>query len=57
MGRVGIEALGAVTVAAFAFVMGLAIFYGIKYTHGLRCDKIIEEEGLDIYEHGEACYN
>jgi Amt family ammonium transporter len=57
MGRVGIEALGAVTVAAFAFVMGLAIFCGIKYTHGLRCDKIIEEEGLDIYEHGEACYN
>ena len=22
-----------------------------------RRDKRIEEEGLDIYEHGESCYN
>ena len=54
---VGVQTLGAVTVAAFAFVTGMIIFLGIKYTHGLRCDRIIEEEGLDIYEHGEACYN
>lgn len=54
---VGVQALGAVSVAAFSFVVGMIIFLAIKYTHGLRCDKIIEEEGLDIYEHGEACYN
>ena len=54
---VGIQALGAVAVCAWAFVMGLVVFYGIKYTLGLRCDKRIEEEGLDVYEHGEACYN
>ena len=54
---VGVQTLGAFVVAAFAFVAGMAIFLGIKYTHGLRCDRIIEEEGLDIYEHGEACYN
>ena len=54
---VGIQALGALAVCAWAFVMGLVIFYGIKYTLGLRCDKRIEEEGLDVYEHGEACYN
>ena len=54
---VGVQVLGAITVAAFAFVVGMIIFLAIKYTHGLRCDKIIEEEGLDIYEHGEACYN
>ena len=54
---VGVQTLGAVAVAAFAFVAGMIIFLGIKYTHGLRCDRIIEEEGLDIYEHGEACYN
>lgn len=54
---VGVQALGAITVAAFAFVVGMIIFLAIKYTYGLRCDKIIEEEGLDIYEHGEACYN
>ena len=54
---VGVQALGALAVCAWAFVMGLVVFYGIKYTLGLRCDKRIEEEGLDVYEHGEACYN
>ena len=54
---IAVQTLGAVTVAAFAFVVGMVIFLGIKYTHGLRCDRRIEEEGLDIYEHGEACFN
>lgn len=53
----GVQALGAVAVAAFAFVAGMIIFNTIKYTHGLRCDRRIEEEGLDVYEHGESCYN
>jgi Amt family ammonium transporter len=47
-------------VAAYAlpcFASASLIFYGIKKTHGLRVDARIEEEGLDIYEHGEACYN
>lgn len=35
---------------------GIILFWGIKYIHGLRVDKRIEEEGLDIYEHGESCY-
>ena len=47
---VGVQALG-------ACATGLILFSAIKHTHGLRCDKRIEEEGLDIYEHGEACYN
>lgn len=54
---IGVQTLGAVAVCAWAFVMGLIVFYGIKFTLGLRCDKRIEEEGLDVYEHGEACYN
>lgn len=54
---IGVQALGAVVVAVFAFVVGMIIFNAIKYTHGLRCDKRIEEEGLDVYEHGESCYN
>ena len=33
------------------------LFYGIKKLVGLRVDKRIEEEGLDIYEHGESAYN
>ena len=54
---IGVQTLGAVVVALFAFGCGMTIFLAIKYTHGLRCDKRIEEEGLDIYEHGETCYN
>ena len=54
---VGVQALGAFSVAIFAFIAGLILFSVIKHTHELRCDKRIEEEGLDIYEHGEACYN
>lgn len=51
------QLIGAATVAAFAFVVGYILFTVINKTVGLRCDRIIEEEGLDIYEHGEACYN
>jgi len=54
---VGVQTLGAVSVAVFAFAAGMVIFLAIKYTHGLRVEKRIEEEGLDIYEHGEAAYN
>lgn len=54
---IGVQALGALAVCAWAFGMGLVIFYTLKKTIGLRCDKRIEEEGLDVYEHGEACYN
>ena len=54
---IGVQALGAVAVAAFAFAIGYVVFIIIKKTHGLRVEKRIEEEGLDVYEHGEACYN
>jgi Amt family ammonium transporter len=53
----GVQALGAFAVVAWAFVCGLIIFEVIKHTHGLRVSPRIEEEGLDIYEHGEAAYN
>lgn len=51
------QTIGCLAICAWGFVMGMIIFNIIKYTHGLRCDRRIEEEGLDIYEHGEACYN
>ena len=51
------QTIGALAVCAWAFIMGLVIFYGLKKTVGLRCDQRIEEEGLDVYEHGETCYN
>ena len=54
---VGVQTLGAVVVGAFAFLCGMVIFLTIKHTLGLRVASRIEEEGLDIYEHGELAYN
>jgi ammonium transporter, Amt family len=53
----GAQCLGIVCIDLWAAATGLLLFYGIKKTIGLRVDKRIEEEGLDIYEHGESAYN
>jgi ammonium transporter, Amt family len=53
----GAQCLGIVCIDLWAAATGLLLFYGIKKTVGLRVDKRIEEEGLDIYEHGESAYN
>ena len=53
----GVQTLGAAVVGAFAFVCGLVIFSLLNRTFGLRVDRRIEEEGLDVYEHGESAYN
>lgn len=51
------QTIGCLAVVAYAFVAGMILFLAIKYTFGLRVEARIEEEGLDIYEHGEAAYN
>jgi Amt family ammonium transporter len=56
-GFFGAQAFGVLMIDLWAAVCGFILFFGIKKTHGLRVDRRIEEEGLDIYEHGEACYN
>ncbi|MBQ4280103.1 MAG: ammonium transporter, partial [Rikenellaceae bacterium] len=56
-GFLGIQVLGALVTAAWALVMALIIFSIIKKTVGLRVDRRVEEEGLDVYEHGETSYN
>lgn len=53
----GAQALGAMAVGAWAFVMGFVIFKSLDKIFGLRVSKRVEEEGLDIYEHGETAYN
>jgi Amt family ammonium transporter len=32
-------------------------FVILKKVHGIRVEARVEEEGLDIYEHGETAYN
>ena len=53
----GIQTLGIVVIDLWAAGTGILLFFGIKKLHGLRVGKRVEEEGLDIYEHGESCYN
>lgn len=56
-GLLGAQAIGVLAVAAWAMGLGFILFFIIKKTMGLRVSKTIEEEGLDIYEHGESAYN
>ncbi len=53
----GAQCLGIVVIDVWAAAAGFVVFYTIKKTVGLRVNKRIEEEGLDIYEHGESAYN
>lgn len=56
-GFLGAEAFGILMIDLWAAVTGVILFYSIKKIHGLRVSARIEDEGLDIYEHGETCYN
>ncbi len=51
------QLIGELAIAGWSFGCGLIVFLAIKYIHGLRVESRIEEEGLDIYEHGESAYN
>ncbi len=53
----GIQALGALVYLLWGAGTGFILFKGIDITMGMRVNKRIEEEGLDIYEHGETAYN
>ena len=51
------QLIGVVSIALWALVTSFILFKSLKYLNGLRVEKRIEEEGLDIYEHGESSYN
>ena len=53
----GVQALGAVSIIAWSFVCGFILFFLLHKTAGIRVEARVEEEGLDIYEHGETAYN
>ena len=50
--QLGIQALGVVTVGAYAIGIMCLVFLIIKKTNGLRCSAEDELAGLDISEHG-----
>ena len=52
-----IQILATVISIAFSAVMTFILFKVTDKLVGIRVDKRVEEEGLDIYEHGESAYN
>ncbi len=52
-----VEVIGALTYMAWGLGTGFILFKVIDLVHGMRVEARIEEEGLDIYEHGESAYN
>ncbi len=56
-GFLGAQVFGALVMALWAAGMGFVIFKVMDVVFGLRVTKRVEEEGLDVYEHGESAYN
>lgn len=56
-GFLGIQLLGASVYMGWGLLTGFLLFNLIDRLIGMRVDRRIEEEGLDIYEHGETAYN
>ncbi len=54
--QLGVQALGVVTCALFAFVVSFVILFVIKKVSGLRVTEEEEIMGLDISEHGTYGY-
>ena len=57
--RYGPPGFGLATVFAIVYsgVLTFILFKVIDKTMGIRVEPRVEEEGLDIYEHGENAYN
>jgi Amt family ammonium transporter len=53
----GIQAVGVLAGFAWAFGLGLILFFAIKKTVGLRVSEEEELQGLDIGEHGMEAYS
>jgi len=51
------QLIGVASIAGWAIASAIVLFSALKIFNGLRVEKRIEEEGLDVYEHGESCYN
>jgi Amt family ammonium transporter len=51
------QMFGALSIGCWAAATGFVLFKGLDLALGLRVSKRVEEEGLDIYEHGETAYN
>jgi ammonium transporter, Amt family len=55
--QLGVQAVGVLSIGLWALIAGFILFKILKAANGLRVSRRIEEEGLDVYEHGESAYN
>ena len=55
--QLGVQAVATVVSVAFSAVMTFVLYKVVDRFVGIRVDKRVEEEGLDIYEHGESAYS
>lgn len=55
--QLGVQILATVISIVFSAVMTFILFKITDKLVGIRVDKRVEEEVLDIYEHGESAYN
>lgn len=55
--QLGVQILATIISIVFSAVMTFILFKITDKLVGIRVDKRVEEEGLDIYEHGESAYN
>jgi Amt family ammonium transporter len=55
--QLGIQAIGVLAAAAYAFIATTVILKGLQFVIGIRTSSQAEEEGLDVSDHGETAYH
>ena len=55
--KLGVQAIGVFSIAAWAIVASFIVIFILKKTMGIRVTKEEEVDGLDIHEHGTNVYN
>ncbi|HEX2801052.1 MAG TPA: ammonia channel protein, partial [Phenylobacterium sp.] len=57
MGQFIVQAKAVAVSICWSAVASSIVFFIIKFTVGLKVSQDVEEEGLDIAEHGERAYH
>lgn len=52
-----VQVVATLVAVVYSAVITFVLYKVIDALIGIRVDKRVEEEGLDVYEHGESCYN
>ena len=55
--QLGVQLFATLVSVVFSAVVTFILYKLVDATVGLRVDKRVEEDGLDVYEHGESTYN